>query len=64
MVHVLLKPGLGNFEAGVAARRSYPMPEVKGGSQEEQPHVQRAVTAWVQEGLEDLLHVQGQEGKR
>ena len=38
------------------------MPEVKGSGQEEQPHVQRAVTAWVLEGLEDLLHVQGQEG--
>ena len=28
---------------------------------EEQPHVQGAVAAWVQEGQEELLHVQGQE---
>ena len=36
--------------SGAAARRSYPIPEVKGGSQEEQPHVQGAVAAQVQEG--------------
>ena len=29
---------------------------------EEQPHVQSAVAAWAQEGREELLHVQGQEG--
>ena len=34
------------------------------GSQEEQPHIQRAVAGQVQEGLEELLHVQGQEGRR
>ena len=28
----------------------------------EQPHVQGAVAARVQEGLEELLHIQGQEG--
>ena len=26
------------------------------------PHVQGAVAAWVQEGREELLHLQGQEG--
>ena len=39
------------------------MPEVGGCSQEEQPHVQGAV-ARAQEGLKELLHVQGQEGRR
>ena len=39
------------------------MPEARGGGQEEQPHVQRAVAVWAQEGLEELLHVQGQEGQ-
>ena len=39
------------------------MPEVKGGGQEEHPNVQGAVTVWVQEGGEELLHVQGQEGR-
>ena len=31
-------------------------------SQEDQPHVQGAVAAWAQEGLEELSHVEGQEG--
>ena len=41
---------------------SYPTPEVRGGSQEEQPHVQGEVAAQEQEGLEELSHVEGQEG--
>ena len=48
--------------SGTTAGRSYPMPEARGGGQERQPHVQGAVAAWVQEGLEELFHVQGQEG--
>ena len=40
------------------------MPEVRGGSREEQPQVQGAVAVWAQEGLEELLHVQGQEGQQ
>ena len=40
------------------------MPEVRGNGREEQPHVQGAVAAQVQEGLEELLHVQGQEGQQ
>ena len=46
------------------AGRSYPMSEARGGGQEEQPHIQGAVAAQVQEGLEELSHVQGQEGRR
>ena len=38
--------------------------EARGGGQEDQPHVQGAVAAWVQEGLEELSHVEGQEGWR
>ena len=38
------------------------MPEVRGGGREEQPHVRGAVDVWVQEGQEELVHVQGQEG--
>ena len=49
-------------EVGVAAKRSYAMSEVRGGSREEQPHVQEAVAAWAQEGRKELLHIQGQEG--
>ena len=39
-----------------------PMPEARGGSREDQPHVQGAVSAWAQEGLEELFHVEGREG--
>ena len=28
-----------------------------------QPHVQGAVAAWAQEGREELLHIEGQEGQ-
>ena len=44
------------------AKRSYPTPEVRGGGQEEKPHVQGAVAAQAQEEQEELLHIQGQEG--
>ena len=44
------------------AERSYPSPKVRAGGREEQPRVQRVVAAWAQEGREELLHVQGQEG--
>ena len=30
---------------------------------EDQPHIQGAVAAWAQEGLEELSHVEGQEGR-
>ena len=39
------------------------MPEARGGGWEDQPHVQGAVAALAQEGLEELLHIQGQEGR-
>ena len=43
----------------VMAKRSYPMPEMRGCGQEEQPHVPGAAAARAQEGWEELLHVQG-----
>ena len=46
---------------GAAARRTYPTPEARGGSREEQPHIQGVVAAWAGEP-EDLFHIQGQEG--
>ena len=62
---------------GAAAERRYPAsegrgggreelhtPKVRGSSREEQPHIQGAVAARVPEGLEELLHVQCQEGWR
>ena len=39
-----------------------PTPEARAGSLEEQP--QGAVAAWVQEGLEEPSHVEGQEAWR
>ena len=50
--------------SGAAAGRSYPTPEARGSSREDQPHVQGAVAVWAQEGLEELSHVEGQEGRR
>ena len=57
------KPG-GPHARGVAAKRSYPTSKVRGSSREEQPHIQGAVAARAQEGLEELFHVQGQKGRR
>ena len=37
-----------------------PTPEAKGGGQEDQPH---ALVVRAQEGLEELSHVEGQEGR-
>ena len=60
------------YHSARAAERSYPTsearggsweepptPEARGGGREEQPHVQGVVAAWVQEGLEELFHIQG-----
>ena len=44
------------------AGRSNHMPEARGGSWEDQPHVQGALAAWPQEGLEELSHFEGQQG--
>ena len=53
------------------------MPEARGGSWEEQPHtrgqgrrpgratnVQEVLAALAQEGLEELSHIEGQEGQQ
>ena len=45
------------------AETSYPMSEVRGGGREELPPVQGAAAAQAREGREELLHVQGQEGR-
>ena len=42
--------------------RSYPASETRVGGREDQPHVQGAMAARAQEGLEELSHVEGQEG--
>ena len=47
---------------GAVAGRSNPTCEARGGSQEEQPHIQGAVAARAQEGLVKLSHIECQEG--
>ena len=51
-------------EVGGVAERSYPASEVRGGGREDQPYLQEAVTVRAQEGLEELSHVEGQEGRQ
>ena len=46
------------------AERCYLTFKVRGGSWEKQPHVQGVVAARAQEGPEELLHIQGQEGQQ
>ena len=71
------QPRVPGCNSAGMAKMSYPASKVRGGGQEElphaqgrgngrkeQPHVQEAVAAQVQEGLKELLHVQGQEGRR
>ena len=38
-----------------------PTPQARGGGPEDQPHIQGAVAARAQEGLEELSHIEGQE---
>ena len=56
-------PTLPRLRSRAVARRSNPTPEARGGGWEDQPHVQGAVAVRAQEGLEELSHVEGQEGR-
>ena len=40
-----------------------PTPKARGSGREDQPHIQGAMAAQVQEGLEELSHIEGQEGR-
>ena len=70
------RPG-GPHARRAAAKRSYPTSEVRGSGQEEIPHAStpkargggwedqpHTVAARAQEGLEELSHVEGQEGQQ
>ena len=46
------------------SRQELSKSEVRGSSQEDQTHIQGAMAARAQEGLEELSHVEGQEGWR
>ena len=50
------------MRSGAVAGRNYPLPEARGRGREELPHVQGAVAAWGQEGLEELFHVKVRRG--
>ena len=43
--------------SGAVAGRSYPMPEVRDGGQEEQPHIQGAVTALISHTSKIMLKI-------
>ena len=49
-------------EARGGRREEQTMPEARGDGREDQPHIQGAMAARAQEGLEELSHVEGQEG--
>ena len=39
-----------------------PKSEARGSGREDQPHIQGALAAQAQKGLEELSHIEGQEG--
>ena len=49
-------------DARGSGQEELPHAQGQGGGREEQPHVQGEVAARMQESLEELFHVQGQEG--
>ena len=51
-------------EARAGDREEQPTPKARGGGQEDQPHIQGAMAVRAQERLEELSHVEGQEGWR
>ena len=51
-------------EARSGGWEEQPTPEARGSGREDQPHVQGAVAARAQVGLEELSHTEGQEGRR
>ena len=56
------RPRVQGCDRAGTTERSSPTSEVRGGNWEEQPHLQGVMAALVQEGLEELFNVQGQEG--
>ena len=51
-------------EARAATGSSNPTPEARGGGREKTPHNQGAVAVRAQEGLGELSHAEGQEGRQ
>ena len=57
----LAHPSQPALARGRAELPHAPKPEARGGGPEDQAHVQGAVAARAQEGLEELSHIEGQE---
>ena len=53
-----------SLRSGVVARSSYPKPKARASGREDQSHIQEAVAAQAQVGIEELSHVEGQEGQQ
>ena len=51
-------------EVSSGDERRYPVSEVRGGGWEELPHARGALAVQEQEGLEELSHVEDQEGRQ
>ena len=47
-----------------SSREELTPPEARGCGQEERPHIQGAVAAQASEGLEELFHIPGWDGRR
>ena len=60
----MAKRSYPSLRSGAVAERSHTTTEARGGGQEKQPHIQGAVAALAQEGLEELSHIEGQEGRQ
>ena len=56
-------PNAPKPEAKGGGGEEHHMTEARGGGQEDQTHIQGAVAARAQEGLEELYHIEGQEGQ-
>ena len=54
-------PHAPTLEARGSGQEELPLARDRDGSREEQPHIQGAMAARVQEGLEELSHVEDQE---
>ena len=61
---VSIREELPHLRPRAAAGRTNLRPEARGGGLEDQPHAQGVVAAQAQEGLGELSHIEGQEGRR